>query len=222
MPTRSFRTARTARVCLSREPDARVREVWFLLHGYGQLAAEMLAAAAALDAPERLLVCPEALSRFYRRGGRGAVGASWMTREEREAEIGDQLAYLEALRASLARELAAQGAADVRASLLGFSQGAAAACRWSAHAEHAFGRVVAWGALVPPELDLAAWGARLGATPVDLVAGRADEAVDDEALAREAERLARAGLRCALHRFEGGHELDAATLLALAARPPGG
>lgn len=218
MPTRSFRTARTARVCLSREPDLRVREVWFLLHGYGQLAAEMLAAAAALDAPERLLVCPEALSRFYRRGGRGAVGASWMTSEAREEEIEDQLAYLEALRASLARELAP----GVRTSLLGFSQGAAAACRWSARAQHAFERVVAWGALVPPDLDLGSWAVRLGATPVDLVAGRADEAVDDGALAREAERLARAGLRCALHRFEGGHELDAATLLALAGGPPAG
>jgi predicted esterase len=189
--------------------------VWFLLHGYGELASDMLYAAAALDAPERLLVAPEALSRFYRRRGTGAVGASWMTREARESEIEDQVRYLDGLRAALADELSGNAGA-ARASVLGFSQGAAAACRWSALGSSAFERVVLWGALAPPDIDLARWRARLGAAEVELVLGRADPQVEEAALEREKERLSAAGIRCALRRFEGGHALDAPTLAALA------
>ncbi len=216
MLSRSIRTERSARYCLSRAPHADVREVWFLLHGYGELASDFLAAAAALDEPARLLVAPEALSRFYRRGGTGAVGASWMTREAREAEIEDQLAYLERLRAALASELPAAA----RPSVLGFSQGAATACRWSALGATAFERVVLWGALAPPDLELARWRARLDAAEVELVLGRADEHVSAEALARETQRLASAGIRCGVRRFDGGHALHAATLVALARRLP--
>jgi hypothetical protein len=74
------------------------REVWIVCHGYGQLASRFLGQFAGLDDGTRLIVAPEALSRFYldpipeRRDQRNPrVGATWMTKEDRDAEIADQL-----------------------------------------------------------------------------------------------------------------------------------
>src|SRR5512140_2894757 len=70
------------------------RELWFVCHGYGQLGARFVEQFASLDDGTRLIVAPEALSRFYldsipeRRNQQSPrVGASWMTREDRLAEI---------------------------------------------------------------------------------------------------------------------------------------
>ena len=54
-------------------------QLWLVLHGYGQLASAFLQSCAPLAREGRRLVAPEALSRFYLRSGRGAIGGSWMT-----------------------------------------------------------------------------------------------------------------------------------------------
>ena len=82
-------------------PAGGFSELWVLLHGYRQLAPRFLRHMRALHAPHRLLVAPEGLSRFYLEGrpgphrGGDPVGASWMTREDREAEILDYVEYLD-------------------------------------------------------------------------------------------------------------------------------
>src|ERR1051325_10016453 len=55
--------------------------------------------AAAPRHGRRRLVAPEGLSRFYlsERATERRVGASWMTREDRLAEIADYLGYLDAV-----------------------------------------------------------------------------------------------------------------------------
>ncbi|HJS73420.1 MAG TPA: phospholipase, partial [Vicinamibacteria bacterium] len=79
---------RTARYLTLGPGEGPIEEVWFLLHGYGQLASELLHYARALAGDRRLLVAPEGLSRFYHEDHE-KVGASWMTREDRLAEIDD-------------------------------------------------------------------------------------------------------------------------------------
>ncbi len=84
-----------------------VSEVWFVLHGYGQLAGEFIRYFADLDDGSRLIVAPEALNRFYTVSVTSApaaersVGATWMTREDRERDIADYVAYLERLHATV-------------------------------------------------------------------------------------------------------------------------
>src|SRR5882672_5733760 len=148
MQTHSLQVTRTARFHTLGDA-ARAREIWFLLHGYGQLASSMLDACAALAAPERLLVAPEALSRFYIRGGAGPIGATWMTREERDSEIIDYVSYLDAV-ALCIDELGPRAAQ--KCNVLGFSQGAPTACRWACRGSTRFERIVLWGGGVPPEL----------------------------------------------------------------------
>ena len=109
---------RTARVAVLGPEGPGVRELWYVLHGYGQLAAPFLEEFRAIDDGTRLIVAPEALSRFYEGDAKSRlhkdarVGASWMTREDREAEIADYLGYLDSrprlhARAAGGREVAA-------------------------------------------------------------------------------------------------------------------
>ena len=170
-----------------------------LLHGYGQTAADFLASCAALALPARRLIAPEALSRFYLRSGRGEVGASWMTREEREHEIADQRSYLDAL---CARELRPGQLLRV----LGFSQGAAAAGRWSVSGRAPVERLVLWGSGVPADLDLSSLGKR--GTRVWLVRGSRDPAVPASEIAQGLARLSAAGVNATGLEFEGVHELS--------------
>lgn len=64
--------------------------IWFVLHGYGYLAKYFIKKFEPILSSSVAIVAPEALSRFYSNGVGydGRVGASWMTKESREDEIG--------------------------------------------------------------------------------------------------------------------------------------
>ena len=55
------RTARFLTMGASEQPS----ELWFACHGYGQLASTFIRDLSPLDDGTRLIVAPEALSRFY-------------------------------------------------------------------------------------------------------------------------------------------------------------
>src|SRR5437867_9781706 len=57
--------SRTARYFTLGDSSREVGEVWFVCHGYGQLAARFLEKLRVLDDGRRYLVAPEGLSRFY-------------------------------------------------------------------------------------------------------------------------------------------------------------
>lgn len=205
--------ARTARVQVLGDPE-RAREVWVVLHGFGQLASEFLAPFSAIATAERAIVAPEALNRFYKEKAGAArsadrpVGATWMTREDREAEIADYVAYLDAVAARFAEGRAL--------TALGFSQGVATLMRWVALGTSRMERVIAWAGEIPGDVDIAGRRDRFPAAGIDLVLGTSDEYrawVDVEAMHA---RLDAASLAYRVHAFEGGHRLDRATLVALA------
>src|SRR5690606_29110285 len=94
---------RTARYYTLGRAGPELGQVWFVCHGYGQLAARFIRRFRGLDNGRRLIVAPEALSRFYvgdhggPHGPESRVGATWMTREDRLREIDDYVRYLDLL-----------------------------------------------------------------------------------------------------------------------------
>ena len=56
---------RSARYVTLGPRDGTAREIWFALHGYGQLAGDFIRLFGALDDGTRAIVAPEALNRFY-------------------------------------------------------------------------------------------------------------------------------------------------------------
>ena len=214
---RFIEVPRTARYWVEGSAEG-ARDVWFLLHGYGQLARDMLAAARPLAGAGRLLVAPEALSRFYPGGAghsRSAVGASWMTREDREHEVADYVRYLDAVCA----EVLAAIAPPPRVHLLGFSQGVATAARWAACGQIRPATLVLWGAAPPVDLAREVRH-RLAGLRIRLVHGTTDRLVSPEALAASAARLREDGAGVTIESFEGGHRLDDTVLAALVRSQP--
>jgi len=211
---------RTARYYTTGPTHGFPRELWFVCHGYGQLARRFLSQFAPIDDGTRLIVAPEALSRFYldpasERRGQAAprIGASWMTKEAREAEIDDYVSYLDQLATEMRHHLSGAGP---RIVVLGFSQGTATVCRWLGASELRADQIVLWAGGIPPELDVAKWSNRLHGAELSLVVGDADELVTPEAVAAEGERLSNAGVAFTLHRFPGKHQIDEQALVTLA------
>lgn len=194
--------SRTARYHTIGDP-AKARELWIVLHGYAQLARYFLRPFVGLET-DRLIAAPEGLSRFYTDEDHSRVGATWMTREDREQEINDQVAYLD----RLTEHLLGSCAAGTPVSVLGFSQGVATACRWAMKGRTGFSRVVLWGGNLPPEFTEDELGDRWKRTGVMLVHGERDAVVNELAHARNEARLRAAGVPFRSVRFEGGHALD--------------
>ena len=204
--THHLRVQRTARYYTLGGSSPERRAIWFVLHGYGQLAGVFVRYFSDLATNEDLVVAPEAMNRFYLTSPDKApardrpVGATWMTREDRASDIADYVEYLDALFDDVAADAAQSGAAI---NVIGFSQGAATATRWVTHTARRIDRLILWGGLLPPETDLA--NARLSRVRLTLVIGSRDHYIDDAALAAERTRLEAAGFPHDVIRFEGGH-----------------
>lgn len=212
--------AKTARYHTLGELTPGTREVWFALHGHAQLSTYFIRHFAALDDGTRLIVAPEGLNRFYleqthwKGAGEARVGATWMTREDREHEIIDYVNYLDALHDAV---FSGTARPSVTVTVLGFSQGVSTACRWLCRGRARADTLVMWAGPLPPELDAAALGP-LRAARIVRVIGDSDDTASPEIRAAEAERTAALGLRAEEMAFAGGHQLDAAVLKQIAGR----
>lgn len=212
MPTHHITVSRTARYITAGTPGGHIRQVWFLCHGYSQLAETFLGYCSTLSHETRLLVAPEALSRFYPEGGSGRVGASWMTRDDRESEIADYVSYLDAVYEEIFRQV---GRGHVTAHVLGFSQGVATACRWIARGKAKLDHLIMWSERLPPEFatpESVEWLRDLRLTVVN---GLQDEYLSQAAMDTHASRLEKLGLFFEDIRFDGGHRIDKETLRGL-------
>ncbi len=203
---------RTARYATLGSPGS-AREMWVVLHGYGQLAEYFIRSFTSI-ADDRFIVAPEALSRFYTEGMSGRVGASWMTSAAREHEICDYVRYLD----TLANRLTSDGPDAAALHVLGFSQGTATACRWAALGETTLDRLTLWAGGVPPDLDLQTYRDQLAALDLTLVIGTDDEYISADQVAAEEARLTEAHLLHRTIRFEGTHRIDP-EVLPRVARP---
>jgi predicted esterase len=203
---------RTARYyTLGGEPGSPPHTWWFVLHGYAQLAADFIRYFADLAAGHSVVVAPEAMNRFYTVSPDAAparerpVGATWMTREDRESEVADYVEYLDTVFDEVTGGTPSPGA---HVNVVGFSQGAATAARWVAHGRVPATHLILWGGLVPPDADLSRGPHSLRGVPLTIVLGSRDHYVSDAALADEVSRLARAGIRASVIRFDGGHAVS--------------
>jgi len=139
---------RTARYYTLGDLTEHTQSVWFCLHGYGQLAQYFGQKFMDLNDCRTVVVVPEGLSRFYLNNEYKRMGASWQTREDREHEIEDFTAYLN----SLYDLVLSKSASTLRITLLGFSQGAATACRWVTNGHIRVDRLILWAGYFPDGL----------------------------------------------------------------------
>lgn len=190
---------RTARVyALGLTPP--LTEVWVVLHGFSQLAVKFVRWFAPAVRPGRAIVAPEALNRYYTNHETKQVGTTWMTAEDREAEIRDYVEYLDRVVEDLRARFG-----EVAIHVHAFSQGCATASRWVAFGRTRPAQVVLWGGGLPPDLDLAVHRDRLSAVRLRLIIGDRDQFIADAQVEEQAARLTAARVEHQLTRFKGGH-----------------
>ena len=209
---------RTARYYTIGELTDRTENIWFCLHGFGQLAQYFGRKFSGLDDGKTLVVVPEGLSRLYLHGEYKRIGASWLTREDKHHEISDFLAYLDSLYDLV---LAGRDPATFHITLLGFSQGAATACRWLNNDHIRTDRLILWAGFFPNGLTDVIDPAKLAPAtgkPVDThyVYGRRDEYIAQMDDAEAYLRRIQADLPdLKLTAFDGGHRVEPDVLATL-------
>jgi len=193
-------------------------DVWVVLHGYRQLAGRFIRRFQPLvDAGVRV-VAPEGLSRFYldeaggSHGPDARIGATWMTREDREAEIRDYIGYLDRVHETYC---AGGGASAPRVTVLGFSQGVHTAARWLSFGAPRLDRIVLWGARLPWDLDLESVADRWTRTDVVLVHGESDRFDSEPGRVHDDARLEEIGVRGRRYAHLQGHRIDSEVLRTL-------
>ncbi len=187
---------------------ANTRTVWFLLHGYGQLAKDFLKHFHLLLTDETCLIAPQALSLFYLKGFTGKVGASWLTYEEREYGIDNYIAYLNAIYKKEVKPFEDR----VLVNLLGFSQGAATVSRWAIRSGIPFNSMVLWGGFLANEIGKELASKHLKSKKVYLVYGNRDHLVTPNVQRNIKRKCKVLDVDPILVTYEGGHEIVAGPL----------
>ncbi len=139
-----------------------------------------------------------------------------MTREDRDTEIADYAAYLDALYDTV---LAGISRKDVSVTVVGFSQGGATANRWLTRGRSRADRLIMWGALLASDADLNQAAAFFRDVHLTVVYGKRDKFADEGMIAGYESLLRDKNIPYELRTFDGGHRMDRETLQALAAAP---
>lgn len=195
MHTRSIRTATHGRYLVDIPDHSRATLVGF--HGYKENASIHLDALRRIRGDRAIgLVSIQGLHRFYSRGS--DVVASWMTKEDREHAIADNIDYVGSVLTAIAGEF------GITRPMIyaGFSQGVAMAYRAAAFVQRPCDGVIALAGDLPP--DVAPVASSLPRTLIGR--GTAEEWYTADKAAKDLEVLRAAGVKGDEFVFEGGHE----------------
>jgi predicted esterase len=208
MSTHYIQVKKTARYFTIGTIQPGTTEVWFVLHGYAQLAADFIKHFECLDNSHRLIIAPEGLNKFYAKGFGGKPAASWMTSEDRIHEIADYIDYLNQLSESLKLP-----SSSIKVILLGFSQGVATASRWVASGSVSFDHFIVCSGEIAAEMQQPVHPMLLK-TPITYITGNADKLISQEKL--QAYTKLMKALNARIITFEGGHVIDEQSVLQVA------
>lgn len=197
MESRTISTPTHGRYLVEIPAHSRATLVGF--HGYQQNAAIMFDVLRQIAHGRSIgIVSIQGLHRFYTRAN--DVVASWMTKEDRELAITDNLAYVARVMSAVADD------EGITRPLIfaGFSQGVAMAYRAAALEQRPCDGVIALAGDVPP--DVAPLVASL--PPVLIGRGTEDKWYTAEKAATDIGVLQAGGATVTEHVFEGGHVWD--------------
>ena len=198
MTSHSVETVTHGRVLVEEAQDLHSGRLLVACHGYGENADIMLDNARRIPGVKEgwRVASVQALHRFYSRGDQVVV-ASWMTRQDREFAIADNIAYLD-------HAVGVAGGGDARVIVyIGFSQGVAMSYRAALRGRYPAAGVIALGGDIPPDMQddtQRAW------PPVLLGAGTRDVWYTPERALADERFLASRGVPHEIVRYDGGHE----------------
>jgi predicted esterase len=188
---------KTARLTWLKNEEQNNPNLLIVLHGYGHLSTFFSRKFETLVQTQFDVLIPEGLNRFYLEGSSGRVGASWMTREEREMDIQDNHQYLQQIIENYSKDYQ-----DI--VLMGFSQGGATAARFYFEKQQFFKGLILWASVFPPDLHFPL--AKVKTENCHFVLGEHDPYFPIEKQKEVLTLHQELGMK--VHLFEGKHDID--------------
>lgn len=206
----------TARYYTSGEISNKIKVVWFVFHGYGMLAEKFIKNFDSISDNNSLIVAPEGMHRYYRRGTRNEISANWMTSDLRNEDIENNTQYLN----KVLVELYDEGlSTECKIGVVGFSQGGPTAFRWVSQLDRAIDMLIAWGTDLPKEvLSNIQKLRKINESNIKLVIGSDDEYIDSDRVDDFIINYSDKGVEFDYHTFEGGHVIHEETMRYFHAR----
>ncbi|MBL4593205.1 MAG: dienelactone hydrolase family protein [Flavobacteriales bacterium] len=184
------------------------KTIWFVLHGYGYSAAHFITKFEPILNEDIAIIAPEGLSKFYLNGVGfdGKVGASWMTKDDRENEIKDYVNYLNQLYKVI---ISKNSCADLKINILGFSQGGATASRWIANGQLKCNNFILWCSVFPDDMNFET----ISNINTYFLYGDNDKYVTEDRVAKQRELINNSGIGIKTTVFKGKHDVPEAVLV---------
>ena len=196
-----FSTPKTSRYAVLGQLTEKTKFIWVVLHGYGHLCNYFIRKFESFQAEQVLIIAPEGLHRFYLNGTDGKVGASWMTKEDRENDILDYINYLDL---TLLQVCDSQKLENIRLIGLGFSQGGATLSRWLVNSKYKFSAFILWASVFPPDMEISQLPKNI---PGYFIVGDQDEYINADRIKDFQQFVNDHNLNICIEIFQGNHSI---------------
>ena len=191
----------------------KINNVWIVLHGYGMLSEYFVKKFECIIDETTLVIAPEATNRFYLGNNYNRVGASWMTKLDREQEIRDNILFLDKLFSIIKKEI---GHDNFKLNTLGFSQGGPALVRWLMSNKLNTNSLILWGSDIPKDSLVIENKSRWNSMNLKIVIGKNDEYINEEKKQEFVGVVKSYGLKYDLVEYEGSHKIIEEELIKIA------
>ena len=193
----------------------KINNVWIVLHGYGMLSEYFIKKFNCIINDKTLVIAPEAPNRFYLGNNYSRVGASWMTKLDREQEISDNILFFDKLFSIIKKEI---GHDNFKLNTLGFSQGGPALVRWLMSNKLNTNSLILWGSDIPKDSLAFENKSRWNSINLKIVIGKNDEYINEEKKQEFVRVVKSYGLKYELIEYEGSHKIIEKELKKIANR----
>ena len=191
--------------------NSKVKYLWIVCHGYGQLSSQIIHKFSDIATEEHLFIAPEGLSRFYWNESKGIVGSSWMTKQDRLDEISDYCDYLQ----NLLDQYLPLCSKETKVLAFGFSQGVATVWRWMMEKKPRLYALIMWAGMTPEDIDYLPYKEYLGEIAFYSIHGTSDQYLTQERVDFQKNLEKKQELDIDHYTFEGKHVVDRNTLKML-------
>jgi len=204
MQSKHINVTKRARYYQIGEANSSIKKVWMVFHGYAMLSEFFIKKFDVLNDSETLIIAPEALNRFYITENFSRVGASWMTKEDRENDIVENNRYIESLYQNIITQI---GHSNFELNVLGFSQGSPTGCRWVFSSNVKVDHLIVWAGDIPKDTLVAENKSKWDSIKTFLVMGKKDSLITRELSLQFQKVISDYKLNFKLIEYNGDHRI---------------
>ena len=186
------------------EFSEKTNTVWIVLHGYGMLSEFFIKKFECILNDSTVVIAPEGSNRFYLENNYYRVGASWMTKLDKEKDIEDNISFIQTLYSKIVDEI---GHTNFKLNTLGFSQGGPTLVRWLMSNKLNTNSLILWGSDIPKDSLVIENKSRWNSMNLKIVIGKKDEYINEEKKQEFVGVVKSYGLKYDLIEYKGSHKI---------------